>query len=218
MTGKARFRHLPCISQPAHRRRHGSRRPAPERSEGRGCWCSMADGLGTSSQRRCGGGRGYGGRPARRGRVSHRAPGAMATTVGRLVSHPGRIRAVPCGHHRRRLAESWQVGNGTRQQAASGGGRTFERTPWISLSRPTIPRTHGARERCSDGLRWTGSRPSRRAQSGHHRLCGLRVAECPWVRRPHKPSCCYLIVFTMGVEPSGRRTRFPELPTLLRVS
>lgn len=51
-----------------------------------------------------------------------------------------------------------------------------ERTPWISLSRPTIPRTHGARERCSDGLRWAGARSSRRAQSGHHRLFGSRSA------------------------------------------
>ena len=49
----------------------------------------------------------------------------MAAAVGRLVSHPGCVRANPRGHHRRRLAESWQVGNGTRQQAASGGGRTF---------------------------------------------------------------------------------------------
>ena len=51
-----------------------------------------------------------------------------------------------------------------------------ERTPWISLSRLTSPRTHGARARCSDGLRWTGARSSRRAQSGLHRLFGLRSA------------------------------------------
>lgn len=34
---------------------------------------------------------------------------AMAAAVDRLVLHPGRIRAVPCDHHRRRLAESWRV-------------------------------------------------------------------------------------------------------------
>ena len=62
---------------------------------------------------------------------------AMATAVDGLVSHPGRIRANPCGHHRRRLAESCQVGNGTRQQAASGGGRTFRRS--LSLEGPTDP-------------------------------------------------------------------------------
>lgn len=62
---------------------------------------------------------------------------AMATSVDGLVSHPGRIRAVPRGHHRRRLTESWQVGNGTRQQAASGGGRTLRRS--LSLEGPTDP-------------------------------------------------------------------------------
>lgn len=49
--------------------------------------------------------------------------------LGRLSSdwltHPGCIRANPRDHHRRRLAESWLVGNGTRQQAVGGGGRTL---------------------------------------------------------------------------------------------
>lgn len=68
---------------------------------------------------------------------------AMAAAVVGLVSHPGRIRANPRGHHRRRLAESWQVGNGTRQQVASGGGRTCARVVATEPA-PTVPFFGGA--------------------------------------------------------------------------